>query len=45
MINSDWDTLQHDDINIYASNITNQLLKISGKHIPNKTKYNLPNIN
>ena len=32
-INTDWDALKYDDINIYASKITNRLLKKSDKHI------------
>ena len=34
---TDWASLFHNDLNVYASNITNRLMSIAKKCIPNKT--------
>ena len=34
--NTNWDMLKNNDINIYANNITEQVIKSSKIHIPNK---------
>ena len=33
---ADWESLKSNDIDIYASNITNRISKLADKHIPNK---------
>ena len=33
---TDWESLKSNDIDIYASNITNHISKLADKHIPNK---------
>lgn len=34
--NTNWDMLKNNDINIYANNLTEQVIKSSKIHIPNK---------
>lgn len=36
ILDFDWHSLIHDDINIYAENFTNKVLELCGKTIPNK---------
>ncbi|MES9992730.1 MAG: reverse transcriptase family protein, partial [Candidatus Thiodiazotropha sp.] len=36
LTNTNWAHLKHNDVNIYANNITEHLLNLSDKHIPNK---------
>ena len=33
---TDWESLKSNDIDIYASNITNRISELADKHIPNK---------
>ena len=33
---TDWESLKSNDIDIYASNITNRISELANKHIPNK---------
>ena len=35
-LNTNWELLKHNDINIYASNITDHLMDLAGQHIPNR---------
>ena len=36
IIETNWETLKDNDIEIYANNVTNQISKLAEKHIPNK---------
>ena len=33
---TDWESLKSNDIDLYASNITNRISQLADKHIPNK---------
>ena len=33
---TNWNNLINDDINIYAQNITDQIIKVAKRHVPNK---------
>ena len=35
-LNTNWELLKHNDINIYASNITDHLMDLAGQYIPNR---------
>ena len=35
-LNTNWKLLKHNDINIYASNITDHLMDLAGQYIPNR---------
>ena len=37
IMETNWETLKNNNIDIYAQNVTNEISKIAKKHIPNKT--------
>ena len=37
ILETNWDALKHNDIDIYARNVTDQISTLAKKHIPNKS--------